>query len=187
MKKISASRKLKTSGGFTLLELILVIGLLAISFGVTSDILISLVRSQTKTMVLNSVEQQANFASLKLEKELRNATGVTMSGSDLVITKRNSINPVTYSLVTNTRVLNRTEMGPGTLPLNDVSNPGGVGVECGFQIPNPLPCFTVTGTSPTVVSIALRFGPVLSTAGNLIPVNTGTVDINSTIVVRSTY
>lgn len=181
MKKVCRLNKI--SGGFTLLELVLVIGLLAISFGVTSDILISLVRSQTKTMVLNSVEQQANFISMKLEKELRSATDVSMSGTDLVITKRNSTNPVTYGLVTNTRVLNRTELGPGTLPLNDVSNPGGVGVECvpGFS------CFTVTASSPKVVTIALRFGPVLSAGGGLIPVNTGTVDINSTIVVRSTY
>jgi type II secretory pathway pseudopilin PulG len=181
MKKVLVI--IKTSGGFTLLELVLVIGLLAISFGVTSDILISLVRSQTKTSVMNSVEQQANFASMKLEKELRSAIDVSMSGTDLVITKRGSTNPVTYSYDAGTRILSRSEfgVGAGTYALNDTTSPGGVGVECLSPA-----CFTVTVNSPKVVTIALRFGPVL-TAGGLIPVNTGTVDINSTIVVRSTY
>jgi len=171
----------KFSAGFTLLELVLVIGLLAVAFGVTSDILISLIRSQTKTQTMMSVEQQANFVSLKLEKDLKNATDVVMNGSVLQISKKGATYPIQYNL--NAMVLSRSENNPSTptyLPLNDTKSPGGVGVQC-----NPT-CFTVTLSDPKIVTIALRFSPVI-TSGALVPVNTGTVDINDTIVIRSTY
>ena len=85
---------IKNKAGFTLVEMVLVVGLLAISFGVTSDILISLVRSQTKSRVMNGIEQQANFVSLSIEKELRNAVSVrrphvSIGGSTIIIERRN--------------------------------------------------------------------------------------------------
>ncbi|KKS60297.1 MAG: hypothetical protein UV25_C0010G0024 [candidate division WWE3 bacterium GW2011_GWB1_42_41] len=52
--------------GFTLVELLVVIALLGISIGVTSDILVSLVRSYNKTQIKNEVEQQANFVVTRI-------------------------------------------------------------------------------------------------------------------------
>lgn len=172
-------RALKYSSGFTLIELVLVVGLLGIAFGVTSDILISLVRSQTKTRVMNSVEQQANFISLKLEKELRNAKDVNFDGTVLTITPRSSNNLITYWV--DSLQLRRGE-GGNTFPLNDISAStpgGGVSVSC-----INVTCFTVTGTYPKVVNITLRFSAITS---NGLPVNIGSVDINQTIVIRETY
>ena len=166
----------KTSKSFTLVELILVVGLLAISFGVTSDILISLIRSQAKTQILNDLEQQSNFVSLKLEKELRNATDVSSVGTNsLTITLRDTT-VITYSL--STGVINREVAGGVTLPITDKTIPGGVTVACLGS------CFSVTSGSPKTVSINLRFSPI---GGGLIPSNMGNVDIRDTIVVRSTY
>jgi len=48
--------------------------------GLTSDMLISLLRSNTKTQVINEIEQQANFVSLKIEKELRDSVDVKIPG-----------------------------------------------------------------------------------------------------------
>ena len=59
--------------GFTLIEMLLVVLLLALTVGLTIDMLLSLIRSNTKTQVINEIEQQANFVTLKLEKELRDA------------------------------------------------------------------------------------------------------------------
>ena len=57
----------KNQGGFTLVEMLLVVFLLALTMGLTSDMLLSLIRSNTKTQVINEIEQQANFVSLKIE------------------------------------------------------------------------------------------------------------------------
>ena len=70
----------RVTKGFTLIELLLVVGLLALTVGITSDILLSIVRTYNKTQVTNEIEQQANFVSLKLEKEIRNAQTVTLEG-----------------------------------------------------------------------------------------------------------
>ena len=71
--------------GFTLIELLLVVGLLALSVGITSDILISLVRSYSKSQVINEIEQNANFVSQKLEKELRNAANIDAIDTDTTL------------------------------------------------------------------------------------------------------
>jgi len=95
-----------TGAGFTLIELLLVISLLALSVGVTSDILVSLVRTNAKTTVLNDIEQTANFISTKLEKELRNAEQITAPvvgspGNVLTFVTRNG-DRVVYSVDENT-------------------------------------------------------------------------------------
>ena len=63
MNKVNMNAK----KGYTLIELMLVIALLALTAGVTGDIIISLVRSYSKTQVANEIEQNAGFVSLKLE------------------------------------------------------------------------------------------------------------------------
>lgn len=172
------TKKTKFSQAFTLLELVVVIGLLAVAFGVTSDILISLVRSQSKTQTFVSLEQQANFVSLKIEKDLRNAVDVALNGSTLQITKKNATNPVEYRL--NGNVVERRDNNVDWYALTDNVSPGAVAVSC---IPSK-PCFSVSAGDPKVTTISIRFSALTS---NNIVVNTGNIDINDTIVVRSTY
>lgn len=175
--------------GFTLIELVLVIGILAITFGVTSDILISLVRSQAKTKIMNNVEQSANFITLKMERELRSAEDVIapydLSLPDSYRLKRRSDGVYVVYYVSTGRLI-RTEFDGLTgdphwnIKLNETTGVNGVTISC---IPGNL-CFTVSGTDPKVINISLRV--TASSTGGL-PVNNAYTDVNETIVVRATY
>src|SRR3990167_7157761 len=68
-------------GGFTLVELLIVVALVIISAGVTSDIILTLIRSYNKTRISNEIEQNGNFVILRLERELRDASNVDTTQS----------------------------------------------------------------------------------------------------------
>jgi prepilin-type N-terminal cleavage/methylation domain-containing protein len=161
--------------GFTLIELLLVISILGIAFGVTSDILISIVRSQLKTQTMNNLEQQANFVALKLEKDLRNAYSVEDLGNN-VIQIEGKASGVTYQITYSYSggVIYRSADG-FTGPLTDNSSSSGVFVSC-------TQCFVASGANPTTLTINTRFYPIgydISSSGYF--------DFNSTFVVRGTY
>lgn len=170
--------------GFTLIELVLVIGLLAISVGLTNDILISLIRSSSKTQVIGEIEQQSNFVSLKIEKELRNARVVTVpvdgdSGTVLNFEARDGTQ-IEYSVDMDSGVILRVEgVGGTSFPLTSNSTPGGVKVTCGSPS-----CFLVSGVNPQIVSIKMNFAQAQSTPTSAFA---GTVNIDSTVVIRNTY
>lgn len=175
---------MKNQKGFTLIEMIIVVVLLAITVGMTSDILISLVRSNTKTQVLNEIEQQANFVSLKIEKELRDALSVddlNTSAINLTFTRRDNVD-ITYTCNdcdsggtagTITRVV-----GGSSDPLTYNGSPGGVDVVCTGA------CFSLISSSPQVVKINMEFRQAQSGTGISY---TGSAKIDSSIVIRSTY
>ena len=165
----------KENKGFTLIELIIVIAILAITLTVTSDILISLVRSNNKTRVQNELEQQSNFVALKLEKELRDAGNIINAGSDeLTFTNENG-DEITYLLTGSPSYLQREGV-----PITSPHVPGGVSVTC------PSGCFEVLGISPQRVNISLLFEPV-SSGGVLGTSFSGQVEVNTTVVLRNTY
>lgn len=170
----------KNQKGFTLIELLLVVSLLAISVGVTNDILISLIRTNNKTQVMNEIEQQSNFLSLKMEKELRNSRAVNIPEADgsggntiLNFTTRDG-DIIEYKLVDG--VIKRNE-----IDVTSNASPGGVYAECSGDLGN---CFSVSGPSPQVVNISIDFRQAQPGVGNSF---TGKVGIKSTIVIRNTY
>lgn len=172
---------IKKKAGFTLVEMVLVVGLLAISFGVTSDILISLVRSQTKSRVMNGIEQQANFVSLSIEKELRNAVSVrrphvSIGGSTIIIERRNG-EEVEISVNESGLITFTDPLHGGSYNLTDNTSPGGVNVTGSFSLSD-------TGVFPVVVGYNLVFTSSDMT-GN-VP-SSETYTISNTVVVRSTY
>lgn len=175
----------KHNKGFTLIELLLVVSILGIAFGVTSDILISLVRNQVKTQVAYSLEQQANFVALEIEKDLRNAYSVSGDTISNVLTIIGRVNGVSYTVIyTYAGGVITRQNGSVSLPLTDTSNPGGVSVSCTGANST---CFSVSGGSPTLVTLSMRFTPSNLGSSAITPANTGFVDINSTFVVRGTY
>ena len=190
MKKTKDIRKFKK--GFTLIELLLAVSILGIAFGVTSDILISLVRSKVKTQVSNNLEQQANFFALKLEKDLRNAYAVS-TANDLnycksidcikISEKANGVTYTVYYSYMDPGVLFRKEGTYGILAITSTVAPGGVSVSCNIEGS----CFSVSGVAPTNVSVNIRFSPATSGADAVTPATGGYVDIQSTYVVRGTY
>lgn len=169
------------NNGFTLIEMLIVVALLAITVGITSDILISLVRSNTRTQILNEIEQQANFVSLKIEKELRDARDVTqeLEGDTLQFTRNDGVE-ITYEHTTTDGVgfLRRQVGSSGFYPVTSGSGPGAVDVRCSGR------CFTVTGANPEVVMIDMEFFQAAN--GGVIDY-IGGAKIQSSIVIRSTY
>jgi prepilin-type N-terminal cleavage/methylation domain-containing protein len=179
---------MKNQQGFTLIEMIIVVVLLAITVGMTSDILMSLVRSNTKTQVLNEIEQQANFVSLKLEKELRDAidADVTEGGTKLEFTRRDG-ESVTYHFQDPAGDIGIVERVVGDLnppinpyiPITSSDSPGGVDVSCLTD-----GCFVLEGTNPKIVKINLQFSQAQTGAG---ATYSGSAKIESSIIIRSTY
>jgi prepilin-type N-terminal cleavage/methylation domain-containing protein len=171
-----AKRRIETEG-FTLVELLLTIALLSIAVGVTTDIILSITKSYSKTEMANELEQNANFVSLKLEKELRNASSVTVPAtvdapsSTLTFVTTDGL-VVTYNLDAS-GLLNRN----GSVIVNNDSTVG-VLVSC------PAGCFTLKNTSPQVVQMGLRFQQRNSGGNSSF---TGVVDLNNTVVLRGTY
>ena len=165
----------KENKGFTLVELLVVIALLGISIGVTNDILVSLVRSYNKTQIKNEVEQQANFVGLKLERELRSATGTTSTGytNTLTISKEGSVS-VTYKLNVN-KLQVETPTGSTAVDLTSSFGAGGVSVSCMLTGST---CFSVVGTTPQTVKMHIRFAPVSGNTGEY-------SDILNAVTIRS--
>ncbi len=180
-----------TPNAFTLIELILTISLLAISFGVTTDILISLVRSQSRMQMQNTVEEQANFVGSKLEKELRDSSDVS-SDDPLSITmvRRVDNEIITYFLDSSNNVLKRS-IGTGaatvTEVMTDLTDPGGVIVNCPQDEDGNQICFTVSDNSPRVVNISMSFLPVKTGSSLSSGSGISSTDINETFVIRTSY
>jgi len=185
----------KQAQGFTLIELLLTVALLAIAVGVTSDILVTLIRSYNKTQVTNEIEQQANFFVLKLEKDIRNARRIdvaptapfTTDATSITMNRLDTTNtPMMYSVAGG--VISRTYLNTGgcpttpntagTCPLTNTTGAGAITVSCPTGS-----CFTVTGTSPQVLTVAMRFQQNNGAGVNF----NGQIDINTTIVLRNTY
>lgn len=168
--------------GFTLVEMLLVVLLLALTVGLTSDMLLSLIRSNTKTQVINEIEQQANFVALKLEKELRDALDVTTVGSTRLNITLRSNSQVSYRLNTTTPpyYLQRDVSNPDVwVRLTDNSIPGGVRVTCPSGV-----CFSILGSNPKAVVTTMDFEQAQSSAGMSY---SGKVEIRSTITIRGDY
>ncbi|OGC50973.1 hypothetical protein A3A69_02450 [candidate division WWE3 bacterium RIFCSPLOWO2_01_FULL_37_15] len=192
------------TAGFTLIELLLVVSLLAISVGVTGDVITSLIRSYTKIQVQNDIEQNANFASLKLEKEIRNASYTLLpyvNGSGamtLFFLNSDATKLICYrvSFSGGAGVLQRgwasTSGGiPGACTnytnVTNTSQIGGVYVTCNVLVPGLPDCFKITKApgGPEVVKVHLEF--TQANVGYPTVSGTGNVIFDTSIVVRGTY
>ena len=173
--------------GFTLVEMLVVVALIAITLGVTGDILISLVRSYNKTRVTNEIEQNANFVTLKIEKELKNAIEVTdVADNGTSITFIRELSGITTEVTYEWRngadnSLYRIEGALGTpYLLTDNTKPGGVAIaDCTAN-----KCFVRIAESPDVINMRFEF----TEAGvSLNKSFTGSIILETTVVVRGTY
>ena len=155
--------------------MLVVIALLAISAGITSDILVTLVRSYNKTQVANEVEQQANFVTLKLEKELKNAKNVTVEGTNKLTFVNTDGISISYEVAS--FVVKRTF---GTEPSQDLTSAstGGVKVSCS-------PCFALSGaTSPQIVTVKMTFTQAQNTPKTDL---TSVYNYENVFVIRNSY
>ncbi len=178
--------------GFTLIELLLVIGLIGLTVGVTGDIILSLIRSYSKTQSTTDVERAANFAAGKLEKEFKNAVSVTSIGTlSLAFDTKNS-DGVTTSVVYTIDQGNscRFSTSDPALPSSHkcLRRSAGAG--------SPV---LLTDSFETKLSASSNFSEVISNpstlkmeltftkANNSTGVFSGSVDINTTVIAKGTY
>lgn len=168
--------------GFTLIELLIVVSLIIIVVGVTGDIIVSLVRSYSKTQITNEVEQNANFVMTKLEKELKNASSVTNVGPRVLtfIRKNNAgvYETITYTIKDTSTIVRQLNAGPEIILINNVA-PYGVQLDLAKS---SFSDDSVAG-GPKVIRIKLSFRQL----GTTLVQFTQDIDLESVIVVRGTY
>lgn len=71
--------------GFTLIEIIVVIGILGIILLMGSNLFFSILRSSTKTRILQLVKQNGDYAISVMGRMIRNARSVSGNGSSITI------------------------------------------------------------------------------------------------------
>jgi prepilin-type N-terminal cleavage/methylation domain-containing protein len=176
MKNRKDTKNLAESAGFTLIELLLSISLLAISIGISSDIIVTLVRTYTKAQVYNDTEQVVNFVFLKLQNDLKSSTSAAIpSGNTLVLSRRDG-QTITYTVVAGTP----PQLTRNSIPLMDTSSPvGNVEISCtgGFGA-----CFTLLSNDPVTIQVNMNF----SQAGG-VGIFGSEVSLEDTFVVRGSY
>ncbi len=173
LKSLKTLFSKKTSDvGFTLIELLISVSLLAIAMGIASDLIITLVRTYTKTQAFNDIEQTVNFVFLKLQNDLKSSNSATITpGGDLVLSRNGQT--IIYSL---------SDDDPPQLLRNDTpllntsSGIGDVHVRC---IDN---CFELLSTNPTTVKVSMEFYQ-----GSGLGLFDHSVSLEDAFVVRGTY
>lgn len=104
---------LKQQQGFSIIEMMLYMGILAIMLGVLSTLFTSAVQMQLQSDSTSSVEQTGNYLLQRLIYDIHNAdsitTPATLGGSDDTLVITNGSTTYTYTLDSN-----------GNLTINDV-------------------------------------------------------------------
>lgn len=84
-------KKYNKKSGYTLIELIVVAGLLAIISGFVATIMITSLRGGAKSKITNEVSQNGNFALSEITREIVKAKNVTFTGGGTCSTDNGSI------------------------------------------------------------------------------------------------
>ena len=102
--------------GFTLVELMVVVGILSIIMLVISQPVASIIKYQRESQTTDNMRDNLQFVINKMEKELKTSSGVSISGSTLRFTDQNGVR-VEYSLDTsNNEILkNNTKLTENTI------------------------------------------------------------------------
>ena len=118
-------KSVKFNQGFTLVEVLLAVGLLALVSVVSVSIVTNLVRSSAKSQANIDIEQASNFVFLKMENDIKKSYYAQVSGSTQLILRQGS--PAAY--VTKTYTLKAgcnaglacvvTNQGTGEIKLTD--------------------------------------------------------------------
>lgn len=165
---------------FTLIELLVVISLIGVAVGVTSDILLSVTKSYNRTQINNELEQQANFITTRLNKDLRNSQEAVSSddGKSLTLTIRDQSTTVSYTLDSSAGVLKSSLMEGTTMKYPSSPLTSGAGKE-GVKISCDGTCFSVSTSTPRIVTYSF----IIKSFYN----ENYLIKAKDTIVLRGTY
>lgn len=156
--------------GFTLIEILVVIFMVAMIAVIGGDILISILRSSNKTNILNEISQNADFVLNSIEAIARNAKCTYYSGSNLVIideyNQRNEFRLATEAIGGyNVGVVQKDTAGGGFFTLTNSNPVSGVNVvtaNSSFNIINPDP--TCAAVVNPLIEVTLNLTQGLGTS-----------------------
>lgn len=112
--------EVKKLEGFTLVELLIVIFVMALIATVGGDVLISTLRSSNKANIINEINQNANFVMSSVESVIRNGKcAYTSSGNLVIIDQYNSVNTFSFGSVSG---VNAVLKAVGTNPASTLTN-----------------------------------------------------------------
>jgi len=133
--------------GFTLIEIIVVVGILGIIMIMGSNLFFSILRGSTKTKILQLVKQNGDYAISVMGRMIRNARSVSGSGSSITIVNPDGM-PTTFSC------------GDIDIPLDgkaEIASNGARLISNEVKVENCSGIFSVTpgevGVSPAAVTI----------------------------------
>ncbi len=93
------SKEVLQNKGFTLMEVVIAVSLLAIVSVVSVSIVANLLRSSVKSQSAIDVEQTSNFVLLKLKNDVAKAHKISVTANTLTIYQANASSPtVTYTV-----------------------------------------------------------------------------------------
>ncbi len=80
MKKL-----VKNFSGFTLVELLVTVGLVLIIGTIGTSVIASILRSYNKAHIINEIEQNGNYVLSLMESQIRNAASVSPTSGDVLL------------------------------------------------------------------------------------------------------
>lgn len=108
-------------GGFTLIEILVVVGILGIIAVVGSNMFFSILRGSTKTKILQLVKQNGDYAISVMGRMIRNAKSVSGGGGSVTIINPDEMS-TTFSCSDNTIASNSASLISSEVEVANCSN-----------------------------------------------------------------
>lgn len=102
-------RKNKLSAGFTLVELVIYVGLTAIVIGLFGGIMITVVRVQSQQTSSRQVGEELAFVMNVIKRDVRDSTTLTVATTTLTIGNATTTNPIVIDI--SSGVVRKSEAG----------------------------------------------------------------------------
>lgn len=163
--------------GFTLVEILVSIGLVLIIGTIGTSVIASILRSYNKAHIINEIEQNGNYVLSLMESQIRNARSVSLDGTGKVLTVIPQEGLGFDFEITDSPGVGVVRKGAEVLTNDDTTS--------GVEVVVADSSFTVTGTSPQTVGIVLKIRQAAGAPGR-IDYHADTT-LQTTVVVRGGY
>lgn len=174
----------KRNRGFTLIEILIVIALMAVLTGVGADLFINSLKAYQKSQIMNQLSQNGNYAMTTILNTARNAKQISVDGSSkLTITDSSGITTIFQILATTTE----PEVGIITKKVGDgepekITN---YDPSSGINIDTGISSFVLSAGTPKTLTVILKISQAPNT-----PINRAydtTITLTNSVIIRGEY